>query len=539
MRRWALDWLFDILDLRHKVDWLPYIPLGVVGMLSWTVWLLRKGPSLFYRSVKNDHTEKASVITAVYDESPAVLRQAIESWQRNDPDEIIAVIDHRDAACIQVAHEFGDAVKLIVVGQPGKRGALAEGIRAARNDIVVLVDSDTFWEPDLLQKLVMPFADAQVGGVGARQNVYQSHTSLWRRVADWYLDLKYLDFVPSMSRRGAINCLSGRTAAYRRSVVMPLLDDLVHEEFWGTQCVGGDDGRLTSLVLKAGYKTVYQGNARAYTVFPDNLEGFVNQRIRWSRNSYRCNLRAMAEGWVWRKPWILPLSMLHTMIGPFSLWVSFSYLLVTAFLGDWVFFWALLVWSIAGRSIKGISHLRRAPRDVLLLPLIPWISILLLSPIKAYALVTLNKQAWLTRGDEKPSLSAALVRRLRFASALGVSAVLLLSITAASATIHLQKVSFGPPEEPGEPVSVVAPAVITPVPTPRPAPTPTEVALVSGIAATPTAVARGLPPTGAGPDGSGFSWAVIAGALIALPGVALLYAGIRMRPARDGRRAGP
>ena len=56
-----------------------------------------------------------------------------------------------------------------------------------------------------------------------------------------------------MGRAGAVACLSGRTAAYRRSVVLPVLTNLEDEYFLGRRCISGDDGRLTWLVLAQGW----------------------------------------------------------------------------------------------------------------------------------------------------------------------------------------------------------------------------------------------------------------------------------------------
>jgi N-acetylglucosaminyltransferase len=52
------------------------------------------------------------------------------------------------------------------------------------------------------------------------------------------------------------------------------------------------------------------------------------------------------------------------------------------------------------RGIRGISHLRRHPGEILLLPLIAITVILIALPIKLYAFVTMNKQGWLTRSED-------------------------------------------------------------------------------------------------------------------------------------------
>ena len=266
--------------------------------------------------------------------------------------------------------------------------------------MVVLTDSDTMWETGFLKNLLAAFADPAVGGVGCRQNVYRPGTSLWRRVADWMLDVRYLHYLPAMARHAAIPCISGRTAAYRRAAVLPVLQELEYERFWGKLCVSGDDGRLTWLILRDGWKAAYQMNARAWTVFPNTFRGFLQQRIRWSRNSYRCYLRSIWEGWLWRQPAITSVSVLQNLFGPFTLTLAAYFLVTELFHHHWAL--AALVWSwlLLGRAIKGVGHLFSEPEAVLFLPLITLVFILVMIPVKVYALLTLNKQGWITRRED-------------------------------------------------------------------------------------------------------------------------------------------
>ena len=70
-----------------------------------------------------------------------------------------------------------------------------------------------------------------------QQKVYKRWSSVWRLIADWIIDLRYYDYVPAMGRAGAVICVSGRTAAYRRSdAVLPVLEHLEHEFFFGRRC---------------------------------------------------------------------------------------------------------------------------------------------------------------------------------------------------------------------------------------------------------------------------------------------------------------
>src|SRR5207302_1710576 len=219
--------------------------------------------SRFYRPVPLGYRTPTSVVVPAYREDPDILDRCLRSWLAENPTEVIVVPDLEDVEVIARLREVQNPrLRVLPFAHDGKRSALSHGCRAAGSEVVVLADSDTEWIPGLLAAVEAPFADPKVGGVGTRQNVYQPKTSVWRRIANWMIDVRYIDYVPSQGRSGAVACLSGRTAAYRRSALMPVLGHMEHEFFLGRQCISGDDGRLTWLILAAGYQTVHQSTAR-------------------------------------------------------------------------------------------------------------------------------------------------------------------------------------------------------------------------------------------------------------------------------------
>jgi cellulose synthase/poly-beta-1,6-N-acetylglucosamine synthase-like glycosyltransferase len=381
-----------------------YVPIGLVGVLSWSVWLTRFTLSRFYKPVEPGYVATTSVVVPAYREDPDILDRCLDSWLRENPTEILVVPDVADEDVIRRLHLRAAAdprLRVLPIVHNGKRSALGAGIREARQEILVLSDSDTSWEPGLLASVLAPFADPKVGGVGTRQNAYLPKTSLWRRVADWMIDVRYLDYVRAQSRAGAVACLSGRTVAYRRRIVLPVLEHLEDEFFLGRRCISGDDGRLTWLVLASGYKTVYQSTARAMSMFPDKGRAFFKQRLRWSRNSYRTYLTAMWKSWLWRQPFICQVSVLQVMLTPVTMGFAMAYLIV------WVLHPQRLVaviavsWLLAGRGLRGISHLRERPSDIWLLPAVAVLTIAIALPVKLYAFATMNVHGWLTRSADQ------------------------------------------------------------------------------------------------------------------------------------------
>jgi cellulose synthase/poly-beta-1,6-N-acetylglucosamine synthase-like glycosyltransferase len=391
----------DLLSVVAR-DWHLLLPIGVVGALSWSIWLIRKVLSARYRPTVNDFRTTTSVVVPSFREDPDVLERCLATWLSQGPTEVIVVLDVEDTEAFSRLTARDDP-RLTVISFPheGKRSALGVGIRAARFEVLVLCDSDTHWQPGLLDAVQMPFVDPAVGAVGTRQNVYLPMSSIWRRIADWIIDLRYLDYVPATSRAGAVVCVSGRTAAYRRSAVLPVLEHLEHEFFLGRRCIAGDDGRLTWLVLANGFRTVHQDSARALSMFPNSFQAFCKQRIRWSRNSYRCYLTAVWKGWLWRVPLVSQVTVLQILFTPVTMFAAVYYVVASGFSDrGWLALALSLTWVFLGRAIRSISHLRRRPSDLLILPLVALVIAMVALPIKTYALITMNKQGWLTRRSD-------------------------------------------------------------------------------------------------------------------------------------------
>ena len=402
----------EITDVPNQFSWAslsdfytavqPYFPLAIAGAIVWGLWIYRFVLSRRARPIVTDFRATTSVIVPSFHEDPEILMSALESWRVQKPDEIIIVLDVEDLEAFRRIIALGDnTVRPVLFHHVGKRSALGAGIRLAKHEILVLTDSDTWWLPGLLASVQMPFADAAVGAVGTHQNVYQRESSVWRRMADWLVNLRYLDYVPAMGRAGAVPCVSGRTAVYRKSAVVPVLEHLENEYFMGRRCISGDDGRLTWLVLASGYKTVHQSTARAVSMFPSSFRAFVKQRVRWSRNSYRCYLTAIAMGWLWRVPFVTKVTVLQILLTPLTMGLTLFYLIFNRLDPTPLGATAALCWLLLGRAVRGFSHLRRHPGDIVFLPVLALTVILVALPIKVYAFATMNKQGWLTRHADR------------------------------------------------------------------------------------------------------------------------------------------
>src|SRR3954463_10336933 len=375
-------------------DYLYWVPLGVLGVIRWAFWLVRRIPATLYRPVRNDHSASMSVVVPVYQEDPRIFELAIASWLQNDVDEVILVIDESDTLCQQVAARY--PVTVIVTDVPGKRDALRRGWEAARTELVALVDSDVIWADNAAGELMMPFEDPGVGGVASRQNVYDP-TGFLSRVNDMYLDYRYFDENAAQTYLGrAVSCISGRTAVYRGELLLEVSEEFMNEKFLGVPCLSGDDKCLTRLILARGHDTVMQRTARVWSTFPSDVRTFVKQRMRWGRNTWRSDIAALfLERWAWRRPY-LALTMLDKMVSSFTVLLAPAFMGLAIVEGKWRFVATLFGWWWVSRSAKLLPHLRRRPSSFLLIPAFVGVTFVM-ALLKIYALVTIRQQGWLTR----------------------------------------------------------------------------------------------------------------------------------------------
>src|SRR4051812_20732890 len=109
---------------------LTWIPLGLIGVLSWSVWLVRRYLSHHhYREVVNNFHCTTSLVVPVYREDPDVLERCLKTWLAEEPDEIILVVDDHDSLVLGRLHRLKlPTVRIVGWRHTGKRGALGVGV---------------------------------------------------------------------------------------------------------------------------------------------------------------------------------------------------------------------------------------------------------------------------------------------------------------------------------------------------------------------------------------------------------------------------
>ncbi len=400
--------------------------------LVWALWILKVVLSRRYRPVTEPYEVTTSVVIPVVDEPLDLFRDVLTRIVDQRPDEVIVVINGAvNPALEQVSDEFAPLVRWVHTPIPGKRNAVKIGTQLSTGEITVLVDSDTVWTEGTLPELVKPFADPAVGGVTTRQRILEPERSWITRWADWLENTRALYSMPAQSALGQVGCLPGRTIAFRRRILMQVMDKFMSEKFLGVFLEVSDDRTLTNLTLKAGYRTVYQYTSLCYTDAPLKVKKLAKQQLRWARGSQYNTLRML--------PWmighapvlavffltdiLLPFLLLGTILGWVYRSVSgtgtnlYQAILETyTGLNGWAWVVALMiVSSVLSMSIRQIRHLHEKPSDFLRLPVFIIVSTFFLMPIRIVGFLRMaHASGWGTRagayggGAENEDLMAEL-----------------------------------------------------------------------------------------------------------------------------------
>jgi hyaluronan synthase len=166
----------------------------------------------------------------------------------------------------------------------GKRHAMAEGFRKSKGEIIIQLDSDSYIDPATFKNLIIPFANKEIGAVCAHADPTNIDENFITKVQAAYYLVSFRIMKAAESTFYTVFCCSGCSSAYRKSAVMPILDDWLNEKFMGAPVTWGDDRALTSWLLKNDYKTIYTDQVQAYTIVPNNFRQLCVQQLRWKKS---------------------------------------------------------------------------------------------------------------------------------------------------------------------------------------------------------------------------------------------------------------
>jgi glycosyltransferase involved in cell wall biosynthesis len=192
---------------------------------------------------------RVSVVICAYTEARwDDLLQAVRSVQAQGPAELIVVVDHNPGLLRRVHSEIPSVLAVENTGRRGLSDARNSGVRASTGEVIALIDDDAVACPGWLERLLAPYGDADVLGVGGRV------TPLWESGRPRWFPEEF-DWVVGCSFRGMpesvrpVASLIGCNLSFRREVFDALAGFKADLGRIGTVPMGCEE---TEFCLRAG-----------------------------------------------------------------------------------------------------------------------------------------------------------------------------------------------------------------------------------------------------------------------------------------------
>ncbi|MBL8154850.1 MAG: glycosyltransferase [Anaerolineae bacterium] len=383
------------------------IPFGVIGAIRHGAWLFKLLLSSRWRDIKATGELPYKLVGAamtVKGEPPETFQKVLDSLLRERIDQVCITFDQGEHDNMALTDRFAQEhageidVRWEIVYEKGKRKGLKAAIAMVEGmDIIICMDSDTIFGEGVKQSILETFSKPGIGGVTVKQRVYQP-SNLMHHLFDIRLKLRYHIEAPGQAVGGYMSCLSGRCSAYLAGPLKEISANLINEQWLGIRKTGGgEDKCLTTFLQDAGYKTAVIVDSEVYTRPESSVRVYISQSLRWARNSWFSDLRAIFQ----RKPWMVrnPVMMFYTldrMMSTFTLALAIWYMSILILTQHYLSAGILATWWILSRGIKIYPYLLETKRFWV----VPAYSIfsIFLSVVKVHALVTLWETGWLTRG---------------------------------------------------------------------------------------------------------------------------------------------
>lgn len=234
--------------------------------------------------------------------------------------EIIPIDDASTDGTAAVLAEYAERYPFIKPlhrpnGGQGKAAALNDALGRAQGEVILTFDADYLPQYDIVEKLVAPFVDPEVGAVQGRVTVFNEDESFVSKLVTLERIGGYRVDQVARDRFGFIPQYGGTVGGFRRDVL---------EEFGGwDETMLAEDTDLTSKTVLRGYKVRYILEAESYEEAVATWRAYWRQRHRWAKGHMQCAARH--SGAVLRSPNLTRLQKLDMLL---FLWIYFAPLLV-------------------------------------------------------------------------------------------------------------------------------------------------------------------------------------------------------------------
>jgi cellulose synthase/poly-beta-1,6-N-acetylglucosamine synthase-like glycosyltransferase len=190
------------------------------------------------------------------------------------------------ATCASLCARGIDVVYLRRRDRQGyKAGALAEGMKRAKGELLIVFDADFVPGPNIVRELVHFFVDPHVGMAQARWAHLNRAHSLLTRCQAMLLDGHFVIEHAARHRSGRFFNFNGTAGMWRRSTI-------ADAGGWQHDTIT-EDMDLSYRAQLRGWKFVYVPHVSAPAELPCDMTSFKSQQYRWAKGSVQTAMKLL------------------------------------------------------------------------------------------------------------------------------------------------------------------------------------------------------------------------------------------------------
>jgi cellulose synthase/poly-beta-1,6-N-acetylglucosamine synthase-like glycosyltransferase len=201
-----------------------------------------------------------------------------------------------------------------------KAGALEQGLKIAKGELLAIFDADFVPKPDCLRKLVDYFTDPMVGCAQMRWSHINGSYNLLTRLQTIMLDGHFVVEQTTRNRTGGFFNFNGTAGIWRRSAIQ-MSGGWQHDTLT-------EDTDLSFRAQLMGWKFIYLLDEEAPAEIPVEINAFKAQQRRWAKGVMQVGLKLYPRIWRSRLPVRVRLEMFFRLTGN----ISYPLMIVASFL---------------------------------------------------------------------------------------------------------------------------------------------------------------------------------------------------------------
>ncbi|MBE7506345.1 MAG: glycosyltransferase [Planctomycetia bacterium] len=197
-----------------------------------------------------------------------------------------------------------------------KAGALAEGLKVATGEFVLIFDADFLPPHDVLDHLIDYFVDSKIGMVQARWEHLNRDQSLLTKSQAIFLDGHFVIEHAARNRSGRFMSFNGTAGMWRKTCI---------EEAGGWQHdTLTEDLDLSYRAQMKGWKFLYLPEITTPAELPPEMNAFKSQQHRWAKGGAQTCRKLLPSILKSRLPWRIKVEAFFHLTS----WVSYFLILL-------------------------------------------------------------------------------------------------------------------------------------------------------------------------------------------------------------------